>query len=163
MPTRTKTSSIFGKVEGAEQLMARLALLPAAAEREVFRPALRVAAKGVLWEIQRRAPVDDEEGGQLYRSFKVRAIARSRTKIGSRVVVDTKSLRTTGREGFYAASQELGWRPGKRGRNQNNTQVKGKRFMREGLYNHEQAVKATVIREAKKQLPKTINKLAKKK
>ena len=162
MPKTPKTVSIFGKIEGEQQLLQALAMLPDAAEKKVFLPALRKAAKGVLWEIQRRAPVDDEAGGDLYRSFKVRAIPRSRVKIGSRVIVDRKTLKMTGREGFYAAMQELGWKPGRRGTNSTNKPVKGKRFMREGLYQHEQAVKATIIREVKRELPHVVREVKRK-
>lgn len=159
MAKQKKNASVFGSIEGLEPLLVKMRELPAATEKAVIRPALRVGAKVSMEEIRSRAP---REGGDLYKSFKVRAIARTRTKIGSRVIVDRKTLKTDGREGFYAAMQELGWRPGKRGSNAGNKPVQGRRFIREGLYQSEGPIRVAVIREANKQFPKAIAKLSRK-
>ncbi len=154
-----KNASIFGQLEGAEELLASMARLPAAVERQVMRPALREGAKVAMKEIKSRAPRED---GDLYKSFKVRAIPRSRTKIGARVIVDRKSLHMHQQEGFYAAMQELGWRPGRRGSNRGNAPVKGRRYMREGLYQSQPEVRAKIISEARRRLPGAVARLSRK-
>ena len=71
-------------IEGDAALQARLKGLERKAQGKVMRAALRKGAKVVADEARNRVPI---RTGELYKSIKVRALPRSRTGYGSRVLV----------------------------------------------------------------------------
>ena len=144
---------VYGQIEGLEDVIAKMANFPKAFQGKVMRPALRAGAKVVKQRVESYAPV---RTGALKRSVKVRAVTRSRVKIGSSVKIGEGFFKG---DTFYAGFQEFGWRTGKRG-SADRRQVAGTRFMRRGLYDSEVQMKQAVIKEARRRLPLVIVKLA---
>ena len=150
-----KNASVFGQLTGDKELDKALALLPAAAEKKVVRPALRDGAKVALVWVKNYTP---RESGALEQSLKVKAVPRSRTKIGSRIMIGDGFFKG---DQFYGPMQELGWRPGKRPSNRSNKKVPGKAFMRRGLYYSEDIVLQKVSQTSREKLPIVILQLRK--
>ncbi len=120
---------------GDAQAQAALAGLPDKLERRVLASALRTVAKQLLPAIKAATPIGKpytrvtrgrtrqgpqgasrairfrrETGGRLRRSLKIRALKRSRRRVGVAIVTGTRvELGITGR-GYYPAHQEFGFR-----------------------------------------------------
>lgn len=108
---------------GSEELNAKLAKLTNAQSREAIRKAARPALKPCLQTARRVAP---KGKGALRRSIKIRAITRSRTRIGARVTTSASDNLYSGKT-FYGGFQEWGWRSGKRTANKDLGITEGKR------------------------------------
>ncbi len=89
-----------------------------AAARKAARPALRPT----LASAKQNAP---EETGALVGSLKIRALKRSRTRVGAQVQTADGAFKG---KTFYGGFQEWGWKTGKRGAKRRR-QVLGFRFM----------------------------------
>lgn len=91
------------QIRGGEELAAALESLGPAMEKKILRSAMREAAKPILDDAKRRAPVLT---GQLRKSLKIRAIKRNRKgQVG--VVISTAKGFFKGDE-FYGAFHEFG-------------------------------------------------------
>lgn len=90
---------------GDKELKALFEALPGKVQKKLTRHALRVAAKKVRDDAARIAP---DNTGALSKSIKVRAMKRSRTRVGVQVYTDSQSLKSDGKKGYYAAFTELG-------------------------------------------------------
>lgn len=91
------------KIRGGEELAAALEALGPAMEKKILRSAMREAAKPILDDAKRRAPVLT---GQLRKSLKIRAIKRNnKGQVG--VVISTAKGFFKGDE-FYGAFHEFG-------------------------------------------------------
>ncbi len=90
-----------------------------AAVRKAARPALRPT----LAEAKRIAPRDT---GELEESLKIRALKRSRSRVGARVQTAKGSFQG---QTFYGGFQEWGWKTGRRGSG-NRTHVPGEHFLK---------------------------------
>jgi len=108
---------------GSEELNRKLAALTNQQAREAIRKAARPALKPCLQTARRVAP---KRSGKLRRSIKIRAIARSRTRIGARVTASASDTLYSGKT-FYGGFQEWGWRAGKRTTNADLGADRGKR------------------------------------
>lgn len=97
-------------LSGDRQLLAKLDRLSKKDSRAVVRKAARKAAKPVMQQARANAPV---KTGALKKSIKVRAIKRSRTRIGVRISTTGLESVFQGKQ-FYGAFQEYGWKPGGR-------------------------------------------------
>lgn len=94
----------------------------AKATRDAMRPTLKQAkANAPRRKTRKGAAV---KGGQLRKSLKLRAMKRSRVKVGAYVA--TAGGWFKGRQ-FYGAFQEFGWKAGKRG-SDNRTEIEGRHF-----------------------------------
>lgn len=93
-----------GKLEldGAAGLMKALSELDKKASKKVIRSAMRSAAKPILAQAKANAPV---KTGLAKKSLKIRALPRSRNRIG--VAVQTKDGDFKG-EAFYVSFYEYG-------------------------------------------------------
>lgn len=89
---------------GSKELQARLAALPSNVQKKLARHALRAAAKQIQADAIRFAP--EGETHELKDGIKVRAMKRSRTRIGVQVFIDTTTQPTR----FHAAFTEFGTR-----------------------------------------------------
>lgn len=96
------------KLEGAQELLARLKVLPSKMPKKIFKKALRAGAKIVLAEAKKNAPV---KTGALRKSLKVRAGRAGKNRVS--MLVSTRRGDFKGNE-FYGAFQEFGWKAGKR-------------------------------------------------
>jgi len=91
------------QIRGGEKLAAALEALGPAMEKKILRSAMREAAKPILDDAKRRAPVLT---GQLRKSLKIRSIKRNRQgQVG--VVISTEKGFFKG-ETFYGAFHEFG-------------------------------------------------------
>lgn len=96
-------------VTGDKEINKMLAEFPAALQKKWVKAAARPAAKALLPTQKRNTPTKTEA---LKRSMTVRAVKRSRVRVGLQI--------TTGKKGyfrgktFYGAFQEWGWRIGTR-------------------------------------------------
>lgn len=95
---------------GDAELRAKLSALTDAEARKAVLGATREAAKVIQAEAKRTAP---KRTGALRRSIKVRAIKRSRKRIGMRVTTSKLDSVYQGKT-FYGAFQEYGWKTGAR-------------------------------------------------
>lgn len=144
-----KNKSIFGEVLGDKELLKTMSGLPAAIEKKVMRPALRAGGKVALARVKLEAPTSRGKSGKrrksgaLKRSLRVKAIKRSRKKIGVRIVSGSEWFRGPT---YYAAFVELGYRRGSK-------KIPGQRFMRRGLYESESLVRTEIRKVAKQKLP----------
>jgi HK97 gp10 family phage protein len=109
-------------IEGAKQLDKKLIALGPRIAKKVVRQAIRPAAKGIQRTAQANAPVDT---GALKKSIKVRALKRSRTRIGITVATNSSDNLFKGKE-FYGGLLEFGFRRGKRTNAIKQAQKKGK-------------------------------------
>lgn len=108
---------------GDDELNRKLAALTNQQAREAIKKAARPALKPCLQTARRVAP---KRSGKLRRSIKIRAIARSRSRIGARVTTSASDNVYSGKT-FYGGFQEWGWRVGKRTSNADFGADKGKR------------------------------------
>lgn len=95
---------------GDKKLNRALAKLANKDARAIVRKAARPALRPVLASAKRHAP---KATGALAHSLKIRAIKRSRTRVGAQVQTAAGSFKG---ETFYGGFQEWGWKQGKRGR-----------------------------------------------
>lgn len=95
-------------ITGDKQVNRMLAQLKATEGKKVVRKAARAGIKVVLPAAKRYSPVGS---GKLRRAIKVRAMARSRSRIGARITIGDRFFQG---ETFYGGFQEWGWRVGKR-------------------------------------------------
>ena len=100
-------------VTGSDALNRKLQELRGPKQKVAVRKASREALKPVADQVRATAP---KRTGRLARSTKVRALTRSRSRIGSRVSVSGSGNSFKGK-GFYGAFQEYGWKAGRRVRN----------------------------------------------
>lgn len=97
---------------GSPEVNRALAELKGPKQKEAIRKASRAALRPVLDQVRTTAP---KRTGQLSRSVKVRALTRSRSRVGARVSVSARS--NFKGKAFYAGFQEYGWKVGRRVRN----------------------------------------------
>ncbi len=102
-----------GVVTGIEELNAKLRQLRGPLAKKAIRKSSREALKPLAPKVARAAP---QRTGRLSRATKVRALKRSRNKIGSRVTT-SKSGRGFRGKAFYGWFIEKGWKTGRRLRN----------------------------------------------
>jgi len=100
--------SVTVVITGDKKLNRALKKLPSAEQKKVFKAAARPAVKPVMQQARQNAQ-RDKKTGTLAKSIKVRAIPRSRVRIGIRVTTSSESF--TGN--YYASFQEYGWKSGK--------------------------------------------------
>lgn len=98
-------SGISVTFTGSAEVKAIFDAMPGKVQKKLIRHALRAAAKAIQEDAKRIAP---DETGALAKSIKVRAMKRSRTRVGVQVFTDSDSLQTDGKKGYYAAFTELG-------------------------------------------------------
>jgi HK97 gp10 family phage protein len=95
---------------GDLELNKKLAALTDKQAKEAIRKAARPALQGTLATARSLAP---KRTGALGQSIRIRAITRSRTRVGARVTTNSSSSLFRGRT-FYGAFQEYGWKTGSR-------------------------------------------------
>lgn len=93
---------------GDKALNRKLQRLAGPVAKKIVRQAARIAVKPVLSAARNTVPV---RSGKLRRAIKIRALPRSRTRVGVRVTLGDQEF--TG-ETFYGGFQEWGWKTGKR-------------------------------------------------
>ena len=98
---------------GSAELNRKLATLAGPKAKAAIRKASREALRPVAAAAKANAP---RRSGALSKSIKVRAMARSRTRIGSRVTTSAGSNEFSGKT-YYGGFQEYGWKSGRRTRN----------------------------------------------
>ena len=91
--------------------------------KEAIRKAARPALQPTLAAARSYAP---RKTGRLKRSIKIRAISRSRTRVGARVTTAKGDNQFKGKT-FYAGFQEWGWKTGRRTSNRDLGADKNKR------------------------------------
>lgn len=111
-------------VRGDKQVIRRLKQFTPNLQRKILRTASRAAAKPVLSAARANAPL---RTGRLKSSLKVRAIPKSRVRVGIRVATGAGWFK--GKE-FYGAFQEFGWKTGSRN-SDNRRQVEGRHYVEE--------------------------------
>lgn len=79
-------------VTGFAQLDAKLKSLPPNLQRKFVRGALRKGAKRIVLEAKRIVRAEAYDTGTLHKAFKVKALKRSRTRIGVSMFVDRDKL-----------------------------------------------------------------------
>ena len=95
---------------GDKALDRNLEQLKASAARRIFGKAARAALQPIKNDAKRRAP---RRTGRLATSIRVRALKRSRSRIGAKVTTGTAGSDFQGKT-FYAAFLEYGYKIGKR-------------------------------------------------
>lgn len=105
---------------GSDELNRKLARLKSKDAKKAIRKASRAALRPVLEAVKAKAP---KRSGKLRRSLKIRALPRSRSRVGARVTTGGKARQFAG-ETFYGGFQEYGWKSG-------NRKNPGKRFMKQ--------------------------------
>lgn len=116
---------------GDAELATKLGGLTDKLERKVVRQAIRKAAQLILRDAKQRAPV---ESGALRRNIRIKALRRSRRRVGFNVQTGTREQMGISPDDpfYYPALVELGV-PGR---------IEGRRFMRDALRdNRDQALK----------------------
>ena len=103
------------------------------------RKALRQVAKPVLADAKANAPVG--ETGDLKRALKLRAMRRSRTRIGMQIVTSKGWFQG---DTFYGAFQEFGWKTGKRG-SDNRKQIPPKLYVTKAYEKHKGTIEAAWV------------------
>lgn len=93
-----------------ESLNRKLAELTGRQAKEAIRKAARPALRPTLSAAKANAP---KKTGRLQRSIRIRAISRSRIRVGMRVTTSKYDNQFSGRA-FYSSFQEWGWKTGKR-------------------------------------------------
>lgn len=101
---------ITAVLTGSEELNRKLLELTSKQAKEAIRKSARPALAPTLAAAKANAP---KKSGRLQRSIKIRAIKRSRSRVGARVTTAKTDNQFSGRT-FYAAFQEWGWKTGKR-------------------------------------------------
>ena len=115
-------------ITGDKAVNRMLEQLAGAQQKKVVRKAARESIKTLLPTVRRNAP---EDTGALRRSFVVRAIERSRKRIGARITNRKGHLFKS--KTFYGGFQEWGWRVGKRrkkGEVDDRRKIPGKFFLK---------------------------------
>lgn len=112
------------KLNGAEALAAKLRTLPTRVANKVIRQSLRAGTKIILAETIAKAPV---ASGLLKRTLKVRAMKRSRNRIGVQVVTEGGFYKG---KAFYGAFVELGHKAGPRKLGDQPQEVAAKPFIK---------------------------------
>lgn len=97
-------------IEGTDKLVAKLQKFKKSQSRAAIRKALRAGAKATQKVAKGSLP---KKTGKLRRSLKVRAIKRSRKKLGVTVTTGADGSAFKGKA-FYGGFQEFGWKTGKR-------------------------------------------------
>jgi hypothetical protein len=108
---------------GNEALNRKLAALKSAKAKAVIRKAAREALRPVLAATKSSAP---KRSGRLQKSVRLRAITRSRTRVGARVTT-SGSDNVFGGKTYYGGFLEYGWKAGKRATNASVGASKSKR------------------------------------
>jgi len=129
------------EMEGAKELDKALSVFLPKVQNKILRKAARQAGKLVAREAADNAPEGDEEEydnspigkagrtpGQLKKSFRVRALPRSRNTLG--VAIQTSKDLFRG-EAFYGGFLELGWVT-----HRGNKEVEAKPFLRPAIYDN---------------------------
>ncbi len=141
---------------GDKSLNRKLARLAGKDAKKVVRKAIRPALKPVQQQARNNAKAF-KQTGRLGKSIKIRAIKRSRARIGARVTTGDSTGDFTG-NAYYGAFIEYGWKAGPRG-SSNRTVVPGKHYMRRAV----QAKRQEALRIYREGIRKNIIELAKKK
>ena len=97
---------------GSDRLNTKLLALTTAQSKAAIRSAARPALKPTLDAARALCPVRE---GKLRRSIKIRAIRRSRTRVGMRVTTSKSDNAFTGKT-YYGGFINWGWKVGKRRR-----------------------------------------------
>lgn len=97
---------------GSDRLNAKLRALTTQQAKAAIRSEARPALQPTLREARALCPVRE---GKLRRSIKVRAIRRSRTRVGMRVTTSKSDNAFSGKT-FYGGFINWGWKVGKRRR-----------------------------------------------
>ena len=127
------------RLSGAKELDRKLQRLPAKAEKKVWRQGLRAGAKVVQSAVKARSP---RRSGRMASSVKVRAMKRSRNRIG--ILVQSGKGFFKG-DDFYAGFQELGFHIGSRKLGNKRRFVEGRHFFEEGFdISKQEALNATL-------------------
>jgi hypothetical protein len=100
-------------ITGDKETNAKLAKLAGPDQKKAIRKASREALRPVLAQVKATAP---RRTGALSRAAKIRAITRSRVRIGSMVTVTGTGKGFSGKA-FYGGFIEYGWKSGRRVRN----------------------------------------------
>jgi hypothetical protein len=100
-------------VTGSEELNRKLADLKGSKAKQAIRKSSRTALRPVAEAAKSNAP---RRSGRLAKSIKVRALERSRSRVGSRVTSSGSDNQFKGRT-FYGGFQEYGWKAGRRAKN----------------------------------------------
>lgn len=120
-------------VTGDVALNKALAALGGKLAMKLERKALRQVSKPVLADAKANCPVDS---GDLKRSLKLRAMKRSRVRIGLQVATGRKWFSG---DTYYGAFQEFGWKTGKRG-SENRKQIPPKHFVTKAYEKHKPTI-----------------------
>lgn len=100
-------------VTGCQELNRKLQELKGPKQKAAVRKASREALRPVAEQVKSTAP---RRTGKLARQTKVRALTRSRSRVGSRVTVSGTGNSFKGKT-FYGGFIEYGWKAGRRVRN----------------------------------------------
>lgn len=123
-----------------ERIKRTLGLLPKNLQRKIIREEARSAGKMILAQTKANAPV---KSGQLRRAIKLRALRKSRTRVGVTIILGDRDVRSTRKrkqsatgvnqkDTYYGAFVEYGHRVGKRPRDVRSFRVKSIRLRRRG-------------------------------
>lgn len=133
-------------ITGDKRINRALQRLSSKDAKKAFRKAARPAIKPVMQQARGNAK-RNRRTGKLDKSFKVRSIPRSRSRIGVRVTTREQDFQRQ----FYAAYQEFGWKAGKAKR-----KIEG----RDNLKNAADTKRRPVIEDYKRRLKQQIEELA---
>jgi hypothetical protein len=103
-----KAKAVKIVMTGDKQVNRMLRQLSATQGKYVIRKAARTAIKVVVPAAKRYAPV---ESGLMRRAIRVRALERSRTRVGARITIGNQNFKG---KAFYGGFQEWGWKTGTR-------------------------------------------------
>ena len=145
------------RIEGAKEIEKALKQLTKAQGRAAIRKGCRAGAKITQRAAKQIAP---RKTGLLAKSIKVRAIKRSRTKVGVMVTTGSSSNLFTGKT-FYGAFQEWGWKVGKRpgkGSPDARRKVQGKFFLKKAANSTSGEVGRVASETMRTEIEKTIAK-----
>lgn len=98
---------------GNEALNRKLAALKSSKAKAIIRKAARESLRPVLADVKATAPT---RSGRLKRSIRLRAITRSRSRVGARVTTSATDNLFAGKT-YYGGFIEYGWKAGKRASN----------------------------------------------
>ncbi len=130
---------------GDKKVNRMLKKLPSKQQKAAFRKAARPAIKPVMTEARSNIKKDSDTG-KLAKTVKVRALKRSRSRIGVRVTTRAEDVDGT----FYGAFQEYGWKAGKAKR-----QIKGTENITKAAESKRTAVMRDYSERMKKQIEET--------
>jgi hypothetical protein len=128
---------------GNEALNRKLAALAGPKAKAVIRKAAREALRPVFAAVKSATPT---RSGRLKRSVRLRAIARSRSRVGARITTGGSDNLFAGRT-YYGGFQEYGWKAGKRA---TNASVGASKFKKK---TSSQKAAADAQNESRKQIP----------